>query len=401
MDEGNIVGIYMQTKLWSKEFIAVMGCTLCMAWSFYALMPTLPIYLMETMKMSARSSGLVLAAFSITAILIRPLSGYLLDNYRRSTVLTVSVLALTIAYGLYPLMGGVFAMLILRLYHGAMWGLCTSGAATVAADLVPPSLMGRGIGIYALAIPIGMTIGPMFGLELLKSQGPDRAFLAVLGVSLLSLAGAFYAKTPFTPRAGKKFSLAGMFHRKALPLSACMFFIMSVYGAIVVFIGVYADQKGFPNVSAFFFCFSATTFLSRLIAGRSFDRGHLSQMIILGLVFTATGTLWLGYAGSPLQFLLAGMASGFGFGTLMPTCQAAINTMVGSGERGAVNATYLISYDLGAGAGVFVIGLASDTFPLGEIYRYAVYPIALSAILFIFHGIPHYRRNRQHGPSVS
>ena len=370
-----------------------------MAWGFYALMPTLPIYLMETLKISSRNAGLVLAAFSVTAILIRPISGYLLDNYSRSTVLVISLLVLTMAYGVYPLISGVFAMLLLRLFHGAMWGICTSGTATIAADVVPPSHMGRGIGIYALTIPIGMTIGPMFGFELLKGQGPNGMFLAVLGVSLLSLLGAFCAKIPFKPIARKKFSPAGLFHRKALPFSSSMFFIMSAYGAIITFVGVYAGQKGFSNVAAFFLCFSAATFLSRFVAGRSFDRGHIFQMVLLGLVLSAAGMLWLGYTSSSVQFLLAGIVAGFGFGILMPTCQAAINTMVGSDERGAANATYMISYDLGVGVGVFVIGLASERVSLGEIYRYAVLPIALSAALFMFHAIPHYRRNRQHAPS--
>lgn len=370
-----------------------------MAWGFYALMPTLPIYLMETLKISSRNAGLVLAAFSVTAILIRPISGYLLDNYSRSTVLLISLLVLTAAYGVYPLVSSVFAMLLLRLFHGAMWGICTSGTATVAADVVPSSRMGQGIGIYALTIPIGMTIGPMFGLGLLKSQGPNGMFLAVLGVSFLSLLGAFYAKIPFKPIARKKFSPAALFHRKALPLSSSMFLIMSAYGAIIVFVGVYAGQKGFSNVAAFFFCFSAATFLSRLVAGRSFDKGHILQMVLLGLVLSASGMLWLGYAGSSVQFVLGGIVAGFGFGILMPTCQAAINTMVGSDERGAANATYMISYDLGVGVGVFVIGLASERMSLGEIYRYAVFPIALSGALFMFHAIPHYRRNRQHAPS--
>ena len=362
-------------------------------------MPTLPIYLMETLKISSRNAGLVLAAFSVTAVLIRPISGYLLDNYSRSTVLVICLLVLTMAYGMYPLMSGVFAMLLLRLFHGAMWGICTSGTATVAADVVPPSRMGQGIGIYALTMPIGMTIGPMFGLELLKGQGPNGVFLAVLGVSLLSLLGAFYAKTPFKPMARKKFSPAGLFHMKALPFSSGMFFIMSAYGAIIVFVGVYAGQKGFSNVAAFFLCFSAATFLSRLVAGKSFDRGHIFQMVLLGLVLSAAGMLWLGYTSSSVQFLLAGIVAGFGFGILMPTCQAAINTIVGSDERGAANATYMISYDLGLGAGVFVIGLASERVSLGEIYRYAVFPIALSAALFMLHAIPHYLRNRQHAPS--
>ena len=387
----------MHKKLWSKEFIAIIASSLFMAWAFYALMPTLPLYLIKTLGISHRDAGLVIAAFSISAILVRPISGYLVDNYHRSGVLIISLSLITVGYGIYPLIGTVSALFLLRLMHGAMGGICTSSCAPIVADIVPPSQIGQGIGIYALTIPIGMTIGPWFGLELLKGQGPNAMFLGILGVSFLSLLGAFCARTPFKPVTRKKFSLAHLLHKKALPISFCMFFIMIAYGAIIVFVGIYAAQKDFSNVATFFLCFSAAIFLSRLLAGRLFDKGHLLHLILVGLALTAVGMLWLGYAGNPMQFLLAGMMSGFGFGILMPTCQAAVNSMVKSNERGTANSTYLMSYDLGVGVGSLIIGFLSDKVSLGDIYRYTVFLIVLAAGIFMLTAIPHYHRNRQDG----
>ena len=137
--------------------------------------------------------------------------------------------------------------------------------------------------------------------------------------------------------------------------------------------------------------------MSRLFAGKLFDKGHVSRLIMVGLPLTAVGILWLGYAMNPMQFLAAGTISGFGFGILMPTCQAAVNNLVKPNERGAANSTYLISYDLGVSVGSLIIGFLSDKVSLGEIYRYAVFLIILSACIFMFKAIPHYRRNRQSG----
>jgi len=387
----------MEKKLWSKEFMAIVASNLLMAWAFYALMPTLPIYLLETLKISHRNVGLAIAVFSISAVLVRPISGYLVDNYYRSGVLIAALFLITAAYGIYPLISTVSAIFLLRFVHGALWGICTSSSAPIVADIVPPSQIGQGIGIYALTIPVGMTIGPWFGLEVLKGQGPNRMFLAILGVSFLSLLFAFCARTPFKPSNRKKFSLAGLFHKKALPISFCMFFVMIAYGAIIVFVGIYAAQKGFSHVGAFFLCLSSSIFLSRLFAGILFDKGYVSQLILVGLAITAVGMLLLGYARNPVQFLAAGMISGFGFGIVMPTSQAAINCLVKSTERGAANSTYLISYDLGVGAGSLIIGFLSDTVSLGEIYRYTVVLIVLAAGIFMLHALPHYHRNRQEG----
>ena len=385
----------MQEKLWSKRFIAITASSLLMAWAYFALMPTLPIYLVETLRISHRNVGLVMAAFSISAVLVRPISGYLIDNYHRSGVLIISLSLMTAAFGIYPLIGTVSALCLLRFIHGALWSISNSSSAPIVADIVPPAQIGEGIGIYAVTIPVGMTIGPWFGLELLKGRGPDGMFLAACGISFLSLLAAICAKTPFKPVTRKRLSLARLFHKKALPISFCMFFVMIAYGAIIVFVGIYAIQKHFSNVTTFFLCFAAAIFLSRLFAGRLFDKGYISHLILVGLALTGAGMLWLGYAMNPTQFLAAGVINGLGFGTLTSTCQTAVNSLVKPNERGAVNSTYMISYDLGAGVGSLLIGFLSDKVSIEEIYRYTAFLIILSAGIFMLKAIPHYHRNRQ------
>jgi len=200
-------------------------------------------------------------------------------------------------------------------------------------------------------------------------------------------------KTPSKIIVRKKFAFTNLFHRKALPLSICMFFLMIAYGSIVIFVGVYAGQKGFSNVATFFLCFAATLFLSRVFLGKLFDRGYVFHLILIGLVLTAIGMPCLGYARNQTQFLVAGIMNGFGFGILLPTHQTAINNLVDSSERGAANSTYLVSYDLALGAGSLVIGFLSDKISLGDIYEYSLLLIILSAGIFVFKAYPHYHRN--------
>ena len=383
----------MQRELWSKEFIAIIASSLFNSLAFYALMPTLPIYLLEHLKMSHSSVGLVIAAFSISVILIRPVAGYIMDNYHRSGVFVLSLSLITALYGVYPLISTVAGMFTIRFIHGTFFGITSSASATIVADIVPPSRIGQGIGVFALSFPVGMTIGPMFGLELIKNQGSNTLFLAITVISFLSVLGAFCTRYPYKSPARKRFSLPDLFSKMALPISLCMFFIMAVYGAIIIFVSIYASQKNFPNVATFFVVLSVAVFLSRLFAGRLFDTGHALHLIVAGLIMASTGVLWLGYAGNSTQFLVAGVINGFGFGILMPTGQAAINNLVKSSERGAANSTYLFSYDLGIGAISLIIGFLLDKVSLAEIYRYSTLLIMLAAIIFVFKAIPHYYHN--------
>lgn len=75
---------------------------------------------------------------------------------------------MTALYGTYSLVNSVVAMFLWRFMHGFTWGICISSTPLFVADNVPAARLGEGIGIYASSIPVGMTIGPMFGLEILK-----------------------------------------------------------------------------------------------------------------------------------------------------------------------------------------------------------------------------------------
>lgn len=389
----------LKTKLWSKQFIAISSSSLFLAWAFYAMLPTLPLYLVRTLKISPAHVGSIMSAFAIAAILVRPLSAYLLDNHHRWTILMLSLLFMSIGYGVYPIVATATAMLLTRFVHGVTWGMCTSASATMAVDIVPASRLGSGIGIYALTMPVGMTIGPLFGLALMEEGGAYLMFYATLGISLLSVVAALFARVPGVSVQRTQFSLSSLFNARVLPISFCMFLVMTAYGAISVFVTIYAAQRGFSNLGQFFLCFSVAMFLSRFFVGRLYDKGHILHLVLIGHLLLVVGLLSLGYAQSPAHFLFAGTASALGFGVLMPTGQAAINTIVKPNERGAANSTYLTSYDLGVGVASLTAGFLTQKMSLDVIYRCAALPVLLSSSLFILKALPHYYRCRHDSAS--
>jgi len=93
----------MQKKLWSREFTAITSSTLFSSWAHFALLPTLPLYLLETLKFSSSSVGLIIAAFPASVILVRLIAGYMADNYNRYVVSVMSLSVITVGYGVYPL----------------------------------------------------------------------------------------------------------------------------------------------------------------------------------------------------------------------------------------------------------------------------------------------------------
>lgn len=62
----------------------------------------------------------------------------------------------------------VAALLILRLFHGAGWGIGTTSIATGVSKLVPPSRTGEGIGFYGLTTALGMSLAPIIAILIMN-----------------------------------------------------------------------------------------------------------------------------------------------------------------------------------------------------------------------------------------
>ena len=69
--------------LWNRNFIQCCISYFLMNFSFYMLMPTMPVYLVEVLKINPSEVGIALSSYSIGLLCVRPFSGYLVDCFSR------------------------------------------------------------------------------------------------------------------------------------------------------------------------------------------------------------------------------------------------------------------------------------------------------------------------------
>ena len=82
----------MKERLWNSNYIKVWSANFLLYFSFMLLTPLFPIYLSDTFEADKQMIGLVLSGYTITALLIRPFSGYIVDSFPRKMVLVISSL---------------------------------------------------------------------------------------------------------------------------------------------------------------------------------------------------------------------------------------------------------------------------------------------------------------------
>ena len=147
-------------KLWNSNYKKVMVANFTMQFAFYLLTPLLPLYLSESFGSTKDMIGLVLSGYTITALLLRPFSGYVVDSFPRKKVLLICLSLYFIFFGGYLLASSLLMFAIVRTLHGGPYGASTVANNTVAIDVLPSSRRNEGIGYYGLSNNLAMAIAP-------------------------------------------------------------------------------------------------------------------------------------------------------------------------------------------------------------------------------------------------
>ena len=98
------------TRLWNRNYVLVMLANFLLFFSLNCLMPILPIYLSEQLHADKDVIGDVMSSFVITALIIRPFSGYIVDRFPRTTVWVMCFLSCMLFKGGY-IVGSTVTML--------------------------------------------------------------------------------------------------------------------------------------------------------------------------------------------------------------------------------------------------------------------------------------------------
>ena len=151
-------------KLWNGNYIKIWLANFMIFFSFMLLTPLLPTYLSETFHADKDTIGMVLSGYTLTALVVRSLSGYMVDSFPRRVVLVVSYMLFCLFFLGYVAAGTLLLFAIVRTLHGAPFGATTVSNSTVAIDVLPSSRRAEGIGYYGLSNNIATAISPTVAL---------------------------------------------------------------------------------------------------------------------------------------------------------------------------------------------------------------------------------------------
>lgn len=386
-------------RLWTGSFVAACGANFLMFFTFYMLLPILPMYLIEQFETTKSVSGLILSSYTIMALLFRPFAGFMVDSFPRKPLLIICYAFFISYFGGYMLAGALAVFALLRATHGMAFGMVTVSVNTVAIDIMPAARRGEGIGYFGVSTNLAMAIGPMVAL-LIHDATPNYnwVFATAFGVGLLGLFVASRIKGTKTEAVGAKqtLSLDRFLLLKGVPGAVTTLFLSFVYGVLSTYVAVYGTEEvGLTSGTGLFFVsLSGGLVVSRLVSGQLINRGYLTQVSKAGMAILIVSFLCFACFRHPLPFYGCGFAIGVGYGLLCPTLQTMFINLAHHNQRGTANATYLTSWDFGVGSGVLLGGVIAQQTSYATAFLLGTALLGIGLLLFFFWSGPYFERNK-------
>ena len=394
-------------RLWTRDYIFVCISAFMMSFSFFILVPTLPLYLKDTFHIGQGLVGIVLSCYVVAVLSVRPLAGFMADTFPRKSVYIVAYAIFVSSFlGYFFITQTLVLFILLRIFHGFSFGMLTTAGNTLVIDVMPSSRRGEGLGYYGVTNNLAMAFGPMAGLFIISSGNYTLLFLTSLCTGVVGLCFAAAARAPRRVLAEKmefKLSADRFFLKEGIRACIAFFLLAMPYGMTTSYIALYAREVGIThNAGLFFTVMAAGLIASRLHSGKRVDTGFITETIRTGIIIAVFGALGeaalayvagVGLTAGYITYFLTAFLFGYGYGTLFPAYNTLFINLAPNSRRATANATYLTGWDVGIGCGMLFGGYIAEL-EYAYCYMFGAVLVLLALLFFVRVVTPHFQQHR-------
>ncbi|OMP66364.1 MFS transporter [Domibacillus epiphyticus] len=346
------------------------------------LIPVLPI-LERKVGISPFQSSMIITSYSVAAIFLIPVAGYLSDRYGRKKVILPSLIL--------ALIGGLIAgFASWKMENPYTWiiigrilqGIGASGAFPIILPLVgdlykdDDEKASACLGIIETSNTFGKVLSPILG-SVFAAVLWFLPFFSISFFSLISIALIFFfIKVPKEKDKPKKFNEFLRNTRKTFKHEGKWLFTLFLVGIFVMLVlfGVlfflsdilekvhnqHGIKKGFIlAIPLFMLC------ITSFITGRKM-KGHLPTMkkiMIVCLIILSVSIAFVGFTSKNLVLLLiATSVVGTVIGALLPPLDAIVTENIEKEERGTISSFYSSARFIGVAAGPPIMSIVMKNY---------------------------------------
>lgn len=373
--------------IWTKPFISLFTTNFSIFIIFYGLVSALPLYATDVLSRSDEDAGLLMTIFLISAILVRPFSGKILDIVGKRKMLWTTLFLYLVCTALYYFIEPFEALLVLRFVQGIFFSIATTASGSMAADNIPISRRGAGLGYFTMSTNLAVVVGPLIALTLVQYFSYEFMFLALTALLVIGALTALMIpedKKLANSLPKTKLTWNDLFEKKALPVALMASLIAFSYASVLSYLSIYSQGKGLLHLtSSFFAVFAIVMLVTRPFTGRIFDEKGPKYIIIPGILSFILGLVLLAYVDSPFLYLLSGAFVGLGYGAVVPSFQTLAIQSTKHERSGYATATFFTLFDTGLAIGSYILGIIATQLGYQNLYLFSTIFLIIALIVFI------------------
>ena len=370
---------------WNRDFIVALVGYFFLFMSI-TLFYVFPLFLKQ-FNPSKSQVGLIMGAYSVMGIFIRPFFGRLLDVRGRKKISLAGLIILIATVPWFHLVKDAAVLpVVLRALMGLGAGISMTAVMTICSDLAPAERLAQSMGIVGVAGLVSVALGPMLGEEIIRRFGFSGLFNASLFCLLAALLFVVLTREPLCSDQVRPLERPHILRSASLLTILVICSMPVIHGAVRstmdYFIVLFSKSISVPRIGPFFLAFASASILTRLGVGDLSDRHGRKKVIFPSVLIIGFNLFLISRVTNLGMLILAGFIGGLGQGFIFPALSAYVIEIMGTRNKGLALSLYLSLFDLGMGIGSPFFGRISDMYGFRTMYVVAGVFILFLGTLF-------------------
>ena len=347
-------------KILTRDFILCSFAQFTLAFVYFSLIPTLPIYLSRSGSNEVEI-GILIGTFAISSLVLRPFVGRALLKTPEKSFMIAGTLLFAFTSAAYIFAPPFWPLLIVRVFQGVGFAFFHTASYTLIANISSEVNRGQSVSYFFLTYNISGALGPALGMLLINHLNFTFLFLVCSGLPLASLFMTYHlGRRQVVPLQDNSIEDGFFLSRRAIPPSIVTAFALFTWGALSAFFPLYAINHRVTNPGLFFTTIAIMLILGRALGGKTLDLYSRERIILPSLFTYIISMIILAFSKTLPMFILVGVIWGIGHAFLIPAIMVYILDRVGSSPGPAMGTHTAIS-DLGISLGPVIMGVILHT----------------------------------------
>ncbi|HEX6923255.1 MAG TPA: MFS transporter [Bacillales bacterium] len=353
------------------------------------IIPIIP-YFTEQLQISPAMTGILFSSYAIAALVSTPFFGILADRAGRRVSILAGLAILLFATLMFAFSHSYWLLIASRFIQGIGAGAAWAASLALLADLFPPKMRGRAMGLALTGISTGTLLGAPIGGFIFEFVGYQWPFLFVAGLAAIN----FVLVLSLVPKAEKGSApqqteqtnmLSLLQNRSVLFILSVIFVVSTTLCLLDPTLPLFFTERFHISSADIGILFGVMTLANALVSpvsGFLSDRYRPGSIMLIGMAAIAVASSAIALSQTLWQSTAAMILAGLGIGFALSPAMSHLGNVTGEDGSQAHGQTYALSdmtFTAGMIMGPLIGGIITEVWSVSA----ALHLLALGLFLLV------------------